>query len=153
MLSMDRKIQMVVVAGIIITLITFLINIYAAGVVFLILVAIVMSLMIMQDSTFLPDIVAEFSDDAKRIIIRNSGNAVATKIHVALVPENIEFDIPSLAAEEVHVHPMEKMIEEVKVVARFENERGDTFSRSYTLSARGDAFDPLKPMIPLFKWK
>jgi len=153
LLSMDRKLQILLVAGIIITLLLLSINIYVAGIVFVILAVITMSFMIMQDSTFLPDIVAELSDDAKAVVIRNSGNAMATKIHVALVPENIEFDLPFLAAEATHLHPLGKMIEDVKVVIRFENEQGTPFSRTYRLSAMGDGFEPLKPMMPLFGWK
>ena len=150
---MDRKLQILLVAGILITILSLLVSIYLAGFVFILLVAAVMSLMIMQDSTSLPDLVAELSEDAKAVVIRNSGNAVATKIHVALVPANIEFDLPFLAVEATHLHPVGQMIEEVKVVIRFENEQGTTFSRTYHLSSTGDSFEPLKPMIPLFGWK
>jgi hypothetical protein len=150
---MDRKLQILLIAGVIITAILFSINIYAAGIFFVILVALVMSYFIMQDSTFLPDVVADLEEHAKGIVIRNTGNALATKIHVALVPENIEFDVHPLEAEESYTYSLERMIEEVKVVITFENERGNTFSRSYRLNAYGDNFEPLKPMIPLFKWK
>jgi hypothetical protein len=153
LLSMDRKLQILIVAGIILTILLLFINIYAAGIVFVLLVAIAMSLMIMQDSTALPDIVGELSDDAKAVIIRNSGNAMAMKIHVALVPINVEFDLPFLDVEATHLHPVGQMIEEVKVVIRFENEQGTTFSRTYRLSSLGDGFEPLKPMMPLFGWK
>ncbi len=150
---MDRKLQILLVAGIIITLFSLVGSIYIAGVIFLLFTVVIMSVMIMQDSTFLPDIVAELSDDAKAIILRNPGNAVAMKIHVALVPVNVEFDIPSLAAEETYRHPTGQMMEEVKVVIRFENEKGTKFSHTYRLSALGDDFEPLKPMMPLFNWK
>jgi hypothetical protein len=153
MVSMDRKIQILLVAGIIVTLVTLLINFYLAGIIFVILVAIVMSLMIMQDSGFLPDIAAELKDDAKAIVIRNTGNATAMKIHVALVPENLEFDLPILAADEVYEYPLGTMMKEVKVVVSFENEKGNKFSRTFPLSAYGGGFDPLKPMIPLFGYK
>jgi hypothetical protein len=148
---MDRKLQILLIAGIIITAIVFLFNIYLAGMVFVIFATIIMSYMIMQDSTFLPDIEARLKDDAKGIVLRNTGNAPARKIHAALVPENIEFDIPSLGADESHIHSVERMIEEVKVVLTFENEKGDKFSRTFRLSAHEDSFDPLKPMIPIFK--
>ena len=150
---MDRKIQILIVAGILVTIAAFLINIYLAGIIFLILVAIVMSLMIMQDTTCLPDIAAELKADAKAIIIRNSGNSMATKIHVALVPENIEFDVPSLAADEVYEYALGAMTGEVRVVLSFENELGNRFSRTFQLSAYGEGYEPLKPMIPLFGWK
>ncbi|MCK9579902.1 MAG: hypothetical protein M0Q92_05560 [Methanoregula sp.] len=150
---MDRKLQILLGAGIIITIISLLVSIYLAGVVFIILVAIVMSMLIMQDTTFLPDIMAEFSDDAKSVVIRNSGNAVAMKIHVAIVPTNIEFDLHSLAVEATYLHPLGQMCEEVKVAVSFENEKGTTFSRTYRLSSLGGGFEPLKPMIPIFGWK
>jgi hypothetical protein len=151
--SMDRKLQILLAAGITITIVTFFINTYAAGIVFIVLATLVMSYLIMQDSTFLPDVTAEIKDDAKAVIIRNTGNAVAVKVHVALVPENLEFDLPSLAVEGTHLYPLERMVENVRVVITFENEKGDAFSRSFTLSGRGENFDPLKPMIPLFKYK
>jgi len=150
---MDRKIQILLVSGIIITLIVFLINIYAAGIVFIIFVILVMSLFIMQDSTTMPDIIAELKDDAKGIIIRNSGNSDAVKVHVALVPMDIEFNIAVLAPDQVNEYPLEKMIPEVKAAVTFENVMGDTYSRSYNLTASGNQYDPLKPMIPIFKWK
>jgi uncharacterized protein (DUF58 family) len=150
---MDRKIQLLLVSGIVITLIVFLINIYVAGVVFIILVALLMSLAIMQDSTFLPAVTAELREDAKAVVIRNTGNATAVKIHVALVPLNAEYDLAALDVDQAHEYPLEKMIEEVKVVVSFENEKGGTFSHAYQLSAYGSGDDPLKPMIPLFNWK
>lgn len=150
---MDRKIQILLVSGIIITLIVFLINVYAAGVVFILFAALVMSLFIMQDSTTLSDVVAELKEDAKGIMIRNNGNADAVRIHVALVPANIEFNIAVLAPDQINEYPLEKMITEVRAVITFENVMGDKFSRTYNLSACGNQYDPLKPMIPLFKWK
>jgi hypothetical protein len=45
------------------------------------------------------------------------------------------------------------MVEEVKVVIRFQNEKGTSFSRTYRLSALEGGFEPLKPMIPIFGWK
>jgi hypothetical protein len=150
---MDKKTRFGVVAGLLITLVVFFINIYAAGIVFVILLALVMTYAIMQDSRYLPDIVAEFREDAKGIVIRNAGNATAQKIHVALVPENIEYDIGTLLPDAVYVHPLDRMVASVRVVVTFENENGDAFTRSYQISSLGEGYDPLKPMIPLFGWK
>jgi hypothetical protein len=85
----------------------------------IILVVLIMSMLIMQDSTFHPDIAAQIRDDAKAIIIRNTGNSTAVKIHLALVPMNIEFDLPSLAADDSHEYPLATMVNEVKVVTTF----------------------------------
>lgn len=150
---MDRKLQVLLIAGIIITAIATYFSIYTGGIVFIIFAAVIMSCLIMQDSAHLPEITAELSDDAKAVVIRNTGNETATAVHVALVPENIEFDIPALAVDESFRHPLDQMIENVKVVVTFENAMKNSFSRSFQLSAYGERFDPLKPMIPLFRWK
>ncbi|MFA6331827.1 MAG: hypothetical protein WCX22_02640 [Methanoregula sp.] len=150
---MDRKIQILLVSGIILTLIVFLINIYAAGVLFILFAVLIMSLFIMQDSTTLPDVMVELEDDAKGILIRNSGNSDAVKIHVALVPVNIEFNIAVLAPDQINEYPLESMLSEAKAVVTFENVMGNAFSRTYNLSSTGNQNDPFKPMIPFFKWK
>lgn len=151
--TMDQKTRILIVAGLLITVVIFFINIYAAGIVFVILIALVMTLLIMQDSASLPDIVAELNPDAKGVTIRNSGNAVAHKIHVALIPENIEFDLDSLQPDAVSVYSLEKMVREVKIVVTFENEKNNVFTRTWQLSSSGESYDPLRPMIPLFRWK
>lgn len=149
---MDNKSKIVLAFGIIITLCLLLFNIYAAGIAFVLVITIVMSLQIMQDSVSRPDIVASLAEDAKSVIIKNSGNAPALNIHVALVPLNTEYDIKFLAADETHTHPLASMIQEAKVVVTFENEEKMAFTRSYPLSVSGE-YDPFKPMIPVFKWK
>lgn len=150
---MDRKIQILLVSGIILTLIVFLINIYAAGVLFILFAVLIMSLFIMQDSTTLPDVMVELEEDAKGILIRNSGNSDAVKIHVALIPVNIEFTIAVLAPDQINEYPLESMLSEAKAVVTFENVMGNAFSRTYNLSSTGNQNDPFKPMIPFFKWK
>jgi hypothetical protein len=149
---MDRKFLILAGAGIILTIAASLISIYAGGVVLVLVAVIAMSLFIMQDTKNLPDVVVELKEDAKGIIIRNSGNADAVNIHVSLVPVNIEYTIQALAADQVNVYPLEAMLAEAKAVATFENVMGSAFSRTYDLSARG-SYDPLKPMIPLFRHK
>jgi len=149
---MDRKFLILAGAGLILTIAASLISIYAGGVVLVLVAVIAMSLFIMQDTKNLPDVVVELKEDAKGIIIRNSGNADAVNIHVSLVPVNIEYTIQALAADQVNVYPLEAMLAEAKAVATFENVMGSAFSRTYDLSARG-SYDPLKPMIPLFRHK
>jgi len=150
---MDKKITAVIAAGILVTLILFLVNIYLAGIAFIILVALVMSLIIMQDTTFLPQVTVKLREDAKAIVITNAGNSPARGIHVALVPMDIEYDIESLAVDGSHEYPLVSMIEKVKAVVTYSNEKGQSFSASTMLSASGEEFDPLKPMIPVFGWK
>jgi len=151
---MDKKSQIALVLGIAITiLVYFIFDIYLAGIVFVLVITLFMSMLIMQDSKFLPEVGARLSDDAKSIILKNSGNSAALRIHVALVPINTEYDVPSLAVDETHIFPFAAMVEELKVVVTFENEKKGTFSQTFALSALGEAYDPLKPVIPMFKWK
>lgn len=150
---MDRKVMMAAAIGLVISLALALFNIYLAGIAIIIVIVLVMSLFIMQDSAFLPDIEAELRPDAKAVIMRNSGNAVATRIHAALVPLNIEFDLPDLAAEKTSEYLLPSMIDHAKLVVTFENEKGGKFEREFMLNALTPPYDPLKPMIPMFKWK
>ncbi len=152
--SMDSQVKLVLVAGIIISVILALIDIYLAGIVFIIAMVLTMSLHIMKDSRFLPDVVVSMNEDAKSIVVANRGTAPACNIHVALVPLNIEFDVRSLDVDTEYTHPLKEMISEAKSVVSWENEHGEKFSRTLRLSALGrDDEDLLKPVFPLFKWK
>ncbi|MDK2974560.1 MAG: hypothetical protein PWP08_931 [Methanofollis sp.] len=121
--------------------------------VFIVLATVAMSLHIMNDTKNLPDIGCRLAEDARSIVIRNTGNARAEQIHVALVPMNVEFDIPTLGIEEEYVHSLSSMIEEVKVVVTYKNSEGRKFGGSYKLSSLGEEIDLLKPTFPLFSWK
>jgi len=149
---MDKTTTTVLAAGILLTVILFFVSIYLAGIVLILLVAIVMSLMIMQDTTFLPQVDVKLREDAKAIVLTNTGNSPALKIHVALVPMDIEYDIASLAVDESHEYPFSSMVTEVKAVITFSNEKERSFSESHKLSASGE-FEPFKPMVPIFGWK
>jgi c-di-AMP phosphodiesterase-like protein len=150
---MDKKSLIFLVLGIAISIILFIFNIYLAGIVFILVITLFMSMFIMQDSKFHPDVEVTLSEDAKSIILKNSGNSAALHIHVALVPFNTEFDIAQLAVDESHSRSFETMIQEVKVLITFENDENNEFKKTVSLSALGNAYDPLKPMIPMFKWK
>lgn len=150
---MDKRTIAIGAAGLLVTILLLFVDIYLAGIAFIILAVIVMSLLIMGDSAFLPQIAVRLRDDAKAIVLTNNGNSAALGIHVALVPMNIEYDIPSLAVEESHEFPLSSMLAEVKVVVTFSNENGQPFSHSRNLSATGEEFEPLKPMVPVFGWK
>jgi len=149
---MDKTTAAVLAAGIILTVILFFVSTYLAGIAFILLVVIVMSLMIMQDSTFLPRVDVRLREDAKAIVLTNAGNSPALKIRVALVPRDIEYDIASLAVDESHEYLLPSMIAEVKAVVTYSNEKGQPFSDSHKLSA-SEEFEPLKPMFPIFGWK
>jgi uncharacterized integral membrane protein len=150
---MDKKSLIVLVLGIAVTLILYTLNIYLAGIVFILVITVFVSLLIMQDSVSHPDVEARLSEDAKSVILKNSGNSTASHIHVALVPLNTEYDVAHLAVDESHTRTFESMITEVKVIITFENDEKNVFSKTIALSALGGTYDPLKPMIPLFKWQ
>lgn len=135
-------------------LIAVFINIFTGLIALIILAALVMSLSIMKDSADLPNISAYLQEDAKGIWIVNRGNSPAYSIRVALVPMDIEFTIPKLEEDEKSQFPLDKMVENVKVVIQYTNDRGVEYSNSYKLSALGGGEeDLLKPAFPLFKWK
>jgi hypothetical protein len=150
---MEKNTKILLVLGALITIVLLFINIYLGGIVGVIFITLMMSLKIMHDTTGIPDIVAMLKDDAKGIVLTNTGNARAEKIHVILVPNNIEFDIPSLDEDSSYVFPLNAMVEEIKIVITWSNENGRQFSGSAKLSVFGEEPDILKPMIPIFKWK
>jgi len=150
---MEKNTKILLVLGILITIALLFYDIYLAGIVGVIFIAIVMSLLIMQDTTGIPEIEAKLRDDAKAIIFTNTGNARAEKIHVALVPVNIEFDIASLNVDSSYEFSLNAMVENIKFTITYQNENGRSFSRSSKLSVFDEEPDLLKPMIPTFKWK
>jgi hypothetical protein len=150
---MEKNTKILVVLGSLITIVLLFINIYLGGIVGVIFIAIAMSLLIMQDTTGVPEVVANLSEDAKSIILTNTGNAWAEKIHVTLLPGNIEFDIDSLDVDSVYEYSLGTMVQEIKIKITYSNENGRLFSSSKKLSVFDEEPDLLKPMIPTFKWK
>ncbi len=149
---MDKKTTGVLVAGLLITILLFFVSVYLAGIALIILVVIVMSLFIMQETTFMPQVDIRLRDDAKAVVLTNTGNSPALSIHVVLVPVNIEYDLDSLAVDRSHEYPLPSMIAEVKAVVTFSNEKGQVSSFTRKLSS-SEEFEPLKPMFPIFGWK
>ena len=150
---MDKRIQIILVLGILITIASAFLDMYLAGIVGVIFIAIIMSLMIMQDTTGIPEVVAKLSEDAKSIVLTNTGNARAEKIHVTLIPSNIEFDIASLDVDSVYEYSLGTMVQEIKIKITYSNENKRLFSSSKKLSVFDEDPDLLRPMIPMFKWK
>jgi hypothetical protein len=150
---MEKNTKILLVLGVLITIALLFYDIYLAGIVGIIFIVLLMSHQIMQDTKGIPEIVAKLRDDAKAIILTNTGNARAEKIHVALVPVNIEFDISSLEVESAYEFPLQEMVEDIKIAVTYQNKNGRQFSGSSKLSAMGEEPDLLKPMIPIFKWK
>jgi hypothetical protein len=97
--------------------------------------------------------VAKLSDDAKRIILTNTGNARAEKIHVTLIPGDVEFDIASLDIDSSYEYSLGSMIQEIKIKITWTNEKNRLFSMSKKLSVFDEEPDLLKPLVPMFGWK
>ena len=150
---MDKRLKIILVLGILITIASAFFDMYLGGIVGMIFIAIIMSLMIMQDTTGIPEVVPKLNDDAKGIILTNTGNARAEKIHVTLIPNNIEFDIASLDVDATYEYSLGAMVQEIKTKMTYSNENKRLFSSSKKLSVFEEDPDLLKPMIPMFKWK
>ncbi|HPA08271.1 MAG TPA: hypothetical protein PLK36_06950 [Methanoregulaceae archaeon] len=151
---MERNYKILLGAALIVTILLFLYDIYVGGMAFIIFIALLMSVWIMEDSRMHPDVYAMLKNGAKAIELKNRGNAAAFAIHVAIIPLDIEFDVPLLKEDEKYLYAFEKMINEVKVAVSFENENKERFSKTYLLSATGKSDeDLLKPAFPLFKWR
>ena len=151
---MEKNHKILLGAGVIICAVLFLINIYLGGIGIVILIALAMSVYIMEDAEVLPEISVFLYEDAKGINVTNRGTAPAYRVHVALVPLNIEFDISELAVDARSEHPLQEMVNEAKASVTFEDSRGSHYTRAFALSALGTNDDDLlKPMFPMFKWK
>jgi hypothetical protein len=150
---MNKNIKILIILGIFITIAAVFYDIYLAGIVGVIVVAVIMSLLIMQDTTGIPEIVPKLTDDGKGIILSNTGNARAENIHVTLVPNNIEFDIASLDVDASYEYSLGTMVQEIKTRITYSNENRRLFSSSKKLSVFEEEPDLLRPMVPMFKWK
>ncbi len=156
---MESRQKITLIIGLIITAALFPINFYISAVAFVLVITLYMSYVMLNTSERfqkVPELTLKLKEDAKGVVVKNRGGDAALNIHIALVPLDIEFDIPRLEPDEIHVQTTEHMIETVKVVAGFENAQGRTFSHSATLSAlegEKDEEDWLKPVFPMFGWK
>jgi len=159
-LVMEKRHRNMIIAGLVLFVVILFIDLYffqdlyISGIVLIILAVLAMSVGIMEDSASLPDIMVILAEDAKRVVIINRGNDTAFQIHVTLVPLNVEFDIPSLAADERYDYALPSMLTEAKAVVAFRNAKGEGHSRRILLSALDKSDDDLlRPAFPLFKWK
>lgn len=150
---MDTTTGIFIAVGII-TVLLFLVDPLFAAIGVLLLIILLMSSKIMGETTHLPDITARLGENAKAITLVNRGNDIAKEIHVTLVPLNIEFDVPSLAADAEYLFALPSMVSEVRVIVTYQNFVGKAHSRNYFLSIQNPGDDDLlKPTVPLFGWK
>ena len=154
---METVHKAVLIAGLVVAvaLFIFLRDIYVFGIVIVILFALAIAFQIQGETRNLPPrLTCWLSEDAKKIVLRNEGNARAVRIHMTLVPLDREFDLPELPADGRREFPVPSMISEAKAILTYEDDQGLRYSRSVLLSAttRGEE-DLLKPVFPLFGWK
>jgi len=147
---MEKNQKIVLGMGALITLGLAFINIFFALIALVIMLALLMSFRIMGDTNNYPLITADLSEDAREIIVTNTGNAVAQNIHIALVPLNIDFEVASLEPDEESGFSLATMVSEAKAVVTYETADGRKFTRSYPLSALGAGHDPTQPLFPIF---
>jgi len=149
-MSMEKNQKIVLVTGALLTLGLFVIDPFFGLIALVFMVAILISLYIMGDTENYPLITADLSEDARKVVVTNTGTARAQKIRVALVPLDIEFDLASLDPEEESGFSLASMISEAKAVITYENAEGRQFRRSYPLTALGAGRDLTEPLIPIF---
>jgi hypothetical protein len=149
-----RNVVLIIAAAL--TAVLFFIDILYGAMAIIILAVLVMSFRIMGETTHFPDVVATLPEDARGLILINRGNEAAKDLHITLVPQNMEFDLPALEADETHLFALPSMIENVRVLLSYRNLQGGKVSRSFLLSPLKEAReeeDLLKPAFPLFGWK
>ena len=147
---MEKNQRIFLVVGVLITLGLFFIEPFFALIALVCVLVLLMSLHIMGDTTDYPLVTADLSENAREVIVTNTGTTRAQKIHVALVPLNIDFDIASLDPDEKSRLALGTMVSEAKAVITYENPSGQAFTRSYPLSALRAGRDPTEPLFPIF---
>ncbi|KQC05372.1 MAG: hypothetical protein APR53_07835 [Methanoculleus sp. SDB] len=158
---MQKNQKIVLILAIIISIPLLLLTegVFYAGIVMLIAVALIMSLAILESGGKLaarPEVTCFLREDAKAVVVRNRGDAEARDMHVALVPLNIEFDVPPLPPGESYEFALPSMIGEAKAAITYRSPNGRSFSETKPLSALHPVDkeeDLLKPMFPMFEWK
>ena len=149
-LGMEKNQKIILVAGALITLGLLAIDVFFALIALVVVLILLMSFHIMGETGSYLLIAADLAEDAREVIITNTGTATAQNIHVVLVPLDIEFDIPSLGPDERSVFGLSSMISEAKAVVTYEDAAGRKHTRTYPLTALMAGRDPMKPMFPLF---
>lgn len=150
---MDRSLVIVAVLGIAAAAVLLLVSPYLSLIALVIAAVAGMAIVIWRDSYDHPSIEATLAEDARSIMLRNTGNAPAREVHASFVPLDMDVDLPSLDVEAIHEVPLPGQVPEVKVVVRFKNGKGQALQTTSLLSSLHPEGDPLRPAFPLFRWK
>jgi len=148
---MGKNQKIVLVTGGLITLALLFVDIYIALIALILVLVLLMSLHIMEDTSNYPFVAAELSEDAREVLITNTGTAEARNIHVALV-----HSISSGISHRLDLmrHPgsgLSPWCRRQKRLSPNENTIGQKCTRTYPLTSLGRGGDPLRPMFPLFR--
>jgi hypothetical protein len=147
---MEKNQKIVLAAAALITLGLLFIEPIFALIALIFVIVLLMSFHIMGDTASYPLVIAELSENAREITVINTGTARAQKIHVALVPIDIEFEVASLDPDEKFRFSLASMVSEAKAVVTYENAESREFQRSYPITALGAGRDLTEPLIPIF---
>jgi len=150
---MKRNQIAIIIAGLIISALLAVISIYLTGIAVILVIVLAMSFQIMQDSDRLTNLAVVLSENARVIVIINKGNTLVRNIEVSLIPLDVEFKVPELAADKTFSYEHSQMVNEAKATVEFEDINGLKYHKSFQLSALHNEDDLLKPMFPIFNWK
>jgi len=90
---MEKKHILLLAIGAVCCVILFFINVYLGATGAIILAALAMSVLIMEDSRVLPEITIELGDDAKKIRVKNEGNAAGLRDSMSPLSRSISSSI------------------------------------------------------------
>ncbi|MFW5639222.1 MAG: hypothetical protein WAN99_00600 [Methanoculleus sp.] len=147
---MEKNQKIILAAGGLITLALLAIDVFLALIPLVFVLILLMTFHIMEETRSYTLIAADLSEDAREVIITNTGTAEARNVHVVIVPFDIEFDIASLGPDEASRFKFESMVAEARAVVTYEDTANQKFTRTYSLTALGSGGDLLKPIFPLF---
>ncbi|MCQ8893410.1 MAG: hypothetical protein NQU46_02075 [Methanolinea sp.] len=131
-----------------------LVDIYVSLIAAVLVIALAMSVFIMQDSAMKPNVMVFVEENTKGIRVRNRGNARALSVSVSVEPLGLSFTIPVLEEDAVTTFPTPPITDRIRVTVSYKNEAEVPFSKTVTLMPHDiEDEDLLKPTFPLFGWK
>jgi hypothetical protein len=147
---MDKNQRIILAAGGLITLGLFFVEPIFALIGLVCVLALLMCIRIMGETGNFPLVTVDLAEDAREIIVTNTGTARAQNVHIVIVPMNLDFEVASLEPEEESGFSLGTMISEAKAVVTYEDASGGKRTRSYPLSALSAGRDPTQPLFPIF---
>jgi len=133
----------------------FFIDHVAAGFFFIIFLTLALSVAISDDAKkhLHPGLFVSLADDAQTVIVENLGTAPAQDVKVRIIPDDIRYEIGTLAPDEKHRYELPAVISRAKAAVSWERKDGTRSEKITRLSGYDEETDPLRPVFPLFNWK